>query len=334
MIRAPTRVGPPGRTDRRARWYAHAPEAATRLFALSLLLSFLVVAVPHAHADELRAHLAWDRPIGTMCPAASALEADVEELLGRAVFAPRDEADVLVSGVVEDLASGVLVRIDARDRQGAVLGSRELTAPAGECASLRRALGLVLAFLLEQDGLLQESAAERAVEPQVGVFVGLLSATLPRADIGVGLSVALDPLAALRLRVDASYWLPVIAENLRGVGASFQAARGGLSACPRLSPPAATVDLFFCAGVQLGALISAPRMLTGTAHQARLLVQPNLELAIAVRFARHASLEASVGALTNVLRPTFLYARGDGGDMFAHRPALVGAFLRAGLTID
>jgi hypothetical protein len=300
-----------------------------------LLLSFLgLVKVPYAHADALRAHLTWDRPIGTMCPAAPALESDVEELMGRVVFAPRDEADVLVSGVVEDLASGVLIRIDARDRRGSVLGSRELTAPAGECASLRRALGLVLAFLLEQDGLLQESAEERSMQPALGAFVGLLSATLPRADVGVGLSFALDPLAALRLRVDASYWLPVIAENLRGVGGTFQAARGGVTVCPRLSPSAAPVGLFFCAGVQLGVLISAPRMLDGMAHQERLLVQPNVELAAAVRLARHATLEASVGALTNVLRPTFLYGRGDGTDMFAHRPAMFGAILRAGLTID
>jgi hypothetical protein len=269
-----------------------------------------------------------------MCPAASALEADVEELMGRVVFAPRDEADVLVHGVIEDLASGVLVRIDARDRRGTVLGSRELTAPAGECASLRRALGLVLAFLLEQDGLLQESAADRLGKPALGAFVGLLSATLPRADVGVGLSFALDPAAPLRVRVDASYWLPVIAENLRGVGATFQAARGGVAVCPRLSPPAAPVRVFACAGVQLGALISAPRMLTGLPHQTRLLVQPNVELAIAVRLAPHAALEASVGALTNVVRPTFLYGRGDGEDMFAHRPSLFGAILRAGLTID
>jgi len=311
------------------------PEGAPRLGAVTLLLSLLVVVlVPHAHAAELRAHLIWDRPVGTMCPAASALEADVEELMGRAVFTARDKADVLVSGVIEDLASGVLVRIDARDRRGIMLGSRELTAPAGECASLRRALGLVLAFLLEQDGLLQESATERTVVPSVGPFVGLLSATLPRPDVGVGLSFALDLPVPLRVRVDTSYWLPVIAENVRGVGATFQAARGGVALCPRLTPAAATVGLFFCAGVQLGALISSPRMLTGMAHQARLLVQPNVELAVAVRLARHAALEASVGALTNVLRPTFLYGRGDGADMFAHRPDIVGAFLRAGLTID
>jgi hypothetical protein len=269
-----------------------------------------------------------------MCPAAASLEADVEELMGRAVFAPRDEADVLVNGVVEDRASGVLVRIDARDRQGSVLGSRELTAPAGECASLRRALGLVLAFLLEQDGLLEAAASERKVDRVYGVFVGLLSATLPRADLGLGASFALDPRSPVRLRADASYWLPVIKETVRGVGASFQAARAGLSVCPRLMPSDAALGVWICAGAELGALISSPRMLTGMTHQARLLVQPTLELALSVRLGQHTRLELAVGALANVLRPTFLYGRGDRASVVAHQPSMFGAILRAGLTIE
>jgi hypothetical protein len=290
--------------------------------------------VPRVRADELRAHLDWDRPVGTLCPASATLQADVEELMGRAVFGPRAEADVMVRGVVEDELSGVFIRIDARDRRGTVLGSRELTAPAGQCASLRRAVGLVLAFLLEQDNLIRAPAIESAVEPVLGAFVGVLSATLPRADAGVGVSLALDPRAPVRLRIDASYWLPVRAETQRGVGATFQAARGGVSVCPRLLPSASVVGLWICTGVELGGLLSAPRMLTGMDRQARLLVQPNLEIALSVRLGRHAALEASLGALTNVLRPSFSYRRGDGETAQAFRPSLFGAILRAGLTIQ
>ena len=289
--------------------------------------------VPRARADELRAHLDWDRPVGTLCPSSATLQSDVEELVGRDVFTPREEADVVVRGVVEDRQTGVLIKIDALDRRGAVLGSRELTAPAGECASLRRALGLVLAFLLEQDNLIREPAPRRAVEPGVGVFAGVLSGTLPRADLGVGLALALDPPAPVRFRLDASYWLPVIAETPRGVGARFEAVRAGFSLCPRLLPSGEAVGLWVCAGAELGGLISTPRMLTGMDHQARLLVQPNVEISLAVRVAPHASVELTLGAVANALRPTFSYRRGDGETTTAFRPSLFGAILRAGLTI-
>jgi len=300
---------------------------------LSLLL-LLLSAPTRVRADPIRAHLAWQRPVGTMCPSSAVLQADVEQLMGHPVFAPREQADLLMQGVVEDRPSGVRVQIEVRDPRGAVLGSRELSAPAGECASLRRALGLVLALLLDQHEADPRAARHSERTAVAGTAsLGVLTATLPRADVGFGLALSLDPAKWPRVRFGASYWLPVVAETQSGVGASFQLLRAGLSACPRLLSSRA-IGLWLCAGVELGGLRSTPRSLEGPAHQTRLLVQPGVELACALRISRHSALEAALGALANVLRPSFYYGRGDGETVDVYRPGIFGALLRIGLTID
>jgi hypothetical protein len=302
---------------------------------LMMVVVLLVLAVSlRARADQVRAHLTWRRPVGTMCPSSEVLETDVEQLMGRAVFAPQEEADLLVFGVAEDDASGVRIRIDVRDAGGAVLGTRELTAPAGECGSLRRALGVVLAMLLDQNAAVPRAAAPTERTAVAGTLsLGFLTGTLPRIDAGVVLALAVDPPKFVRLRVDASYWLPVVAETQRGVGASFQALRAGLSVCPRLVS-SAVIGLSVCAGIELGGLRASPQELSVLAHQTRLLVQPAMELVAALRLSRHSSLEAALGMLANVVRPNFYYGRTDGDTVDVHRPRMFGAIFRIGLTID
>jgi hypothetical protein len=310
------------------------PRPTSRWPTFLLVVSLLLAATLGARADQVRAHLTWQRPVGTMCPSSDVLQTDVEQLMGRAVFVPRQDADLWVDGVAEDDASGVRIRLDVRDPRGAVLGTRELSAPPGECASLRRALSVVLALLLDQNAAVPHAAAPSAGTGVAGsLSLGFLTGTLPRIDAGVVLALSLDPPKWVRVRADASYWLPVVAETQRGVGASFQAFRAGLSVCPRLVT-SAVVGLWLCTGVELGSVRAAPRELSGLAHQTRLLVQPAMELTLSVRVSSHSSLEAALGILANVLRPNFYYGRANGESASVYRPLLFGGILRVGLTID
>jgi hypothetical protein len=96
----------------------------------------------------------------------------------------------------------------------------------------------------------------------------------------------------------------------------------------------AVVGLSLCAGIELGSLRAAPHELSELAPQTRLLVQPAMELVVALRLSRHSSIEAALGILANVARPNFYYGRRDGDTADVHRPRMFGAIFRIGLTID
>ncbi|MDB4975138.1 MAG: hypothetical protein JWN48_3479 [Myxococcaceae bacterium] len=287
-----------------------------------------------ALADTPRVHLALEHPVGSMCPSARVLETDVEALAQRQLFVSREAADVLVRGRIEEGASGVRVQLEARSADGALLGTRELSAPAGECASLRRSLGLVLTMLVDGDVHRETPlGGERGPSWALGAGLGLMSAALPAVTPGLDLQLGLSARERLQLRARASYWLPVSIETERGVGARLQAVSFGLAACPRLSQAARVVHVGLCAGTQLGALVSTPRRLDGPARQARLLAQLTLELKLSMRVGRRSAIEGSVGPLLALHRPRFFYDRGpDRAAVF--RPALFGALVRVAVIID
>ena len=298
------------------------------------LLTWLGASLP-ASADTPRVHLALQRPVASVCPSGTVLESDLERVEGRKIFTSEAAADVLVEGRIDDLETGVYAEISARTADGVALGTRVLRAPAGECASLRRALGLVLLMLLELDddpARVRAAPFERAV--QFGVGGAVLSGTMPRMGAGVSLAFGVDLLPRLRLRSDGSYWLPVSVETPRGVGAKLQAYTLGLALCPRLSRASTAVALWFCGGGQLGGLTSSPRLLVGPAKQTRLLGQALLELTLAVRLYGASWLEASLGPVVSFNRPQFYYRRSDGKNADVFRPALLGAIFRLGFIID
>jgi len=287
----------------------------------------------HASAQASRAHLSWERPFGSMCPQATVLQDDVEQLLGERVFVPARQAQVILSATVEDRESGVRIVIRASDPEGTQLGMRVLSAPAGECASLRLPLGLVLAMLLDADESSASPASSARVRPRLGLSAGFLSGALPRVTPGAGLVVALDLGRALRLRGDASYWFPVAALTPRDVGARFQAYSAGLGVCPRLSQPERTLTFWLCTGGRVGGLHASPRGLPGAAGQTRLLAQLALELSLVSRVGRRAELELAMGGVASLNRPLFYYERSDEREIFVHRPTTFGAIFRLSLTI-
>jgi hypothetical protein len=287
-----------------------------------------------AAAEPARVHLVVERPVGTMCPSERVLASDVEQLSGRTMFGAREDADVLVRGQIIDAPDGVVARLEARTADGALLGSRELRAAVGQCASLRRSLALVLTLLLDEDASREHRSVRRPLPVHVGAGAGVLTNTLPRASAGFSFSLGFDASPGLRVRTDTSYWLPVAIETTRGVGAQLQALGSELSVCPRLSNARAPVDFWLCAGAQLGALLSTPRRLTGPPRQARWLGQATAGLRASVRLGGRTALEASLGLALALSRPRFSYENAAGFGVPVHRPSALGAILRLSLIIE
>jgi hypothetical protein len=279
-----------------------------------------------ARAEGLRAHLSFSQPVGSMCPTRATLQQDVEELTGQSPFVPKPEAQILVEGSIEELPEGVRAQLKARDAAGGVLGTRELVAPPGECASLRAPLAVVLTMLLDEE--IELAPAERARRGLTGgPALVMNSGMLPRAALGLGVALGIDLLRTLRLRIDATYWFPITAQTASGLGAKFRGFSAAVAACPAL----AGRWLWLCTGVQASGVYATPRGVSGP-DQLRLLGQGLLELVGSLPAGRVGSVVAGLGLLVTPNRPEFYYVRSDGSEARVLRPALLGALLRLGFS--
>jgi hypothetical protein len=287
-----------------------------------------------ARADAPRARLEWVRPTPSMCPTREVLESEVAALLGHDPFAREGAPDVVLRGAVEERTSAVYARIEAIDADGRSLGVRELTAPEGECASLRRPLALIIGLFLEGDLVAARALESHPVSGWLGGYVGALSGAQPRITAGVGLSALVRVRPRLDLSFLASYWLPVVIETAAGLGARFQGVDATAAVCPRLTPPAWKVGAFLCGGFQLGALLASPRGLDGPALQARLSARALFELKLGGVLARRAALEGSIGGVIALVRPPYSLTHSDGSHLAVHRPDLFGALLRLTLFFE
>lgn len=247
----------------------------------------------------------------------------MEALIGRRVFTSPDAARVIVRGVIEDGPSGVRVHIQASGARGEALGTRELVAPPGQCATLRDAIGLVLTLFVEYE---EPSASETVLG--FGAEASLADGPLPRIAFSAGpaLYLALGPV--LRLHASAAYWPRVSIRTARGVGATLEAFSLKLRGCAR-----GWAGLGLCAGVEGGALLAEPLELAGPERQVRLLAQGLLDASWEVELASVLRADLGVGSLFSLSRPEFSYLRADGGRMAVYRPPLAGVIFRCTLII-
>jgi hypothetical protein len=303
------------------------------LATFSLCITAWLLGSTCARAEWQRAHLELARPIDELCPSSEALEHDVEQLAGRAIFTEPAQADVLVRGSFESSKDGIQVHIAARDAAGSSLGTRALRAPAGKCAELRRPLALVLTMLLDRERHDDARRRKPTSDLSFGAGIGLLSGTLPRVTPGPSLLLGANVRAWLRLRAEAAYWLPVSILTPRGVGAKLQAIGLTLTACTIGPPGGGATQLWLCGGAQLGASFSQPRKLEGASLQARLLAQALLELRLSRRIASWSSLEAALGPIVAFSRPQLTYERSDGSSRVVYRPSRLGAIVRLAIII-
>src|ERR1700761_5216544 len=85
-----------------------------------------------------------------MCPNGITLRDDVQRLTGQRFVRDARDAEVRVVGRIDQDELEVRALLEAHTADGTPLGTRELRAPADDCAGLRRPLAMVLALLLEQ----------------------------------------------------------------------------------------------------------------------------------------------------------------------------------------
>lgn len=307
----------------------------TRLALAVLATSLCALGASRASANA-RAHLSWQRPDNASCPSGEAVAHDVGELLGQPVFGPAPAA-VEIAGVLREQGDEVLAELSARV-DGELVGVRQLRAPRGDCAALRRPIALVLAMLLDDAGARVEPPRDTP-RPQPTRWFGALSGgaelgLLPRAsaalDAGVGLVLGSGLSVALR----AGYALPVQAETARGAGGRFQALLGTLSVCPALSHPGRRSVLRGCLGVALDALLATPVGLVGAGSATRLAAALPVSLSLTTQLSGSTSLELAAGPSFFVVRPTATMSLRDGSELLVHRPAPVAGFFRASLIIQ
>jgi hypothetical protein len=259
------------------------------------------------------------------------LERDVEETLDRPVFTPRRTAQLLITGFIEEQDASTSVRLTARNRNGSLLGTRELHAVGGGCAALRSDIVLVLTLLVEREQVLSE--ASTAVSASIGPTGTLMLHVLPRWSAGVGPTLVLDIADSLQLRVDLAYFLPVAVRAASGIAADMHAISLGLRACPRLLGSGdSTWSLLACGGMQAGAWLISQTAPSERALQLRLLAQAVFELRVGLQLGESAKLELSAGPSFSISRPSIYASYNADARALLYRVPLLGAQLQLALV--
>lgn len=295
------------------------------------LCAALVLPLSAAHAEPIPVYLEWERPLGSTCPPAKVLERDVEETLDRPVFTSQKDAQLLITGFIEEDRESTSVRLHARHRNGTMLGTRELHAVGGGCAALRSDIVLVLTLLVEREQILSD--ATPAVRASLGPAATLMLHVAPRWSAGVGPSLVLEIADSLQLRLDWTYFLPVTVRTTTGIAADLHAASVTLRACPRLLGGGDSAwSLHACGGMQAGVWLIAQTQPMARALQLRLLAQGLVELRATLRLSASTKLELSAGPSLAISR-TSVYAS-HGADMraFLYRVPWLGAQMQLGLV--
>ncbi len=308
--------------------------------------------------------LSWVRLEGAeSCIATQALARAVEERLARRVFVSAAEADVSVEGHLSRDGQRWKAVLTIRDGTGALLGTRTLDSVEPECASLDEGLVFVVSILIDPDAALVEpkpkepSPAAPAVEPKpsrvvvrrervlvpvekppepwrVGVsalFAGALG-LLPRAALGVGAAVLLDPPGLWDIELSAAYWFGQSVDAERGASADLSLVHAGAALCP-LSLNTGRVRFHTCGGLLLGALRSRgsgfDKQLSDDAPSVYATVPSRLTLALAGPLA----LTASASFLTPLVRSQVTYRTPDGADRTLFEPSRAAISAALGLTL-
>lgn len=129
--------------------------------------------VHSARADEparvgRTSSLSWVRlPGAEACVAAPALATSVERRLGRRVFVPPSDAEITVEGTIAYRPDVKRFHATFRvsDREGKVLGSREVDEAATSCDKLDDRLAFVVALLIDPEAAMNGPAAAPATAP-------------------------------------------------------------------------------------------------------------------------------------------------------------------------
>lgn len=301
---------------------------------LKIALLCVLVAAPRAAAasDTPSVELTWTGPGPEVtCLGGERLVKLVNAYLGRAaITSPPGERAIAV--LVERRAEGWRALIQLRDqREGLVLGERELATKGPLCSGLDEPLQIAVALLVDSELAQPPEPAptqvqaplptpppepEAAVEPsdetaadpsavsepwRFALLGSLLleRGLLPAWGAGLSLSFEAAPTSWLGLRLHAAGFLPQRRELTTEAATTASTFYGGLAVCPK-SALTAQLTLVGCLGVHAGqVLVALDGFSTGHSGRRLLLMgslAPQLELKLGSSFALLAEARGSFTA--------------------------------------
>jgi len=330
------------------------------LVGVATLACAAALAAPaHAQDAPVLAELEWrGGPEGSNCIAAADLEAAVEARLGRALFAPKGQADVRLSGAIVAEEGKWLVRMTLTSVQGEPMGERELESESADCSALDDSLALVLAVMLDipKTRIPTPAPAPAAATPQptpsptrtpppvsklrvpkdtpprrprwrfeVGLSGAGTFGLLPEFSFGVRGHLAVKPPEFWKVGIDVGTYASVDETiGTEAAGASFSPKEVGVFVCP-LEVPQSPVALEGCLVQHMGTLHVEGYGFDTNEEQERPYVNLGLGFAARLQIIGPLSVRVGIDAQTPLLRETFRYGSqtGDEPSLFQMAAVLV-----------
>jgi hypothetical protein len=294
--------------------------------------------VAHAAAPRILSSLDWSAPVD--CPGSPEVRARLEAIVGRPL------ADAVDATIVVSVTDQGRYAADIRVRVRGRVGQRHLEEATCRVLAETAATVLALSIAPEETTPPEQPPSEPPAAPRpardeaptsspppgrrllfaAGLTALADSGTLPGLGFGGGVSVAVEPMARLRVEALLGRWLAQSADAAnQPFGASFELTSGDLRAC--WSPLGRVVTLGACAGFEVALLDASGRGSTSTQGRAGTLFSPLVGAVAIWTPMRRLAFSAHLDADFPVTRPTFVIvnAAGDPQTFSVHRPAVAAA---------
>jgi hypothetical protein len=335
---------------------------AARKLGLLVGVAGLLTAGAAAAADPppVTAALDWHRSSEAEgCLDAGRLESGVEARLHRSVFAPREQADVVVGVRLGRRPEGAwLAQIELRSAKGQLVGTRELVTSAEHCSALDESLTLAIALMVDiSSDELPAPAAEppkpvsRAVPrrapivlpPQThaprkpwrfgAVALGTVAlGLLPGASPGVRAGLAVEPPAFWRTDISFSWW-PAQRDSTGDEGARLTLVTVGLHVCP-VDLGTESTAFGLCAGQEVGQQTADGFGFDRNDERTRLVYDVSLRARLSQRVVGSVKLIAGIQGLLPLSRDRFVAGEADGTRREVFRRPVMAAAGELGVGVD
>ncbi len=329
--------------------------------AIGAIIAIHPLRVTRAANELVRSSmLNWVRVSGAeSCAGPEEIASKIEARIGHPVFVGPSVSDLAIEAHVEPIANepGWRVGIVVSQRNGPIIGERNLSSGDADCANIVETSVLVIALMIDPDAVARISAAEEkkhqsreSSSPPSPSSPVISSSDVPaqavyrnQVDASVTLGVGLLPDPALGISVD---WLHTFGSNLGlevagayfskrgtelkpGMGANFDTLYGTIAGCFRPINKRGFV-LAACAGTQIGEMGARGFGLAASNHVTRWLVNPAADGHLDIRLNEHLRLNwvGSVGA--PIIRDYFEVGVGTGRQL-VYRAAAINAAFQVGL---
>jgi hypothetical protein len=310
--------------------------------------------------------LSWVRQPGAEgCIGAPALAAAVEERLRRRVFVPPSDAEVSVEGSIAPVAGKRAFHATFRvaDREGRVLGTRELEKPAATCELLADDLAFVVSVLIDPEAALGGAPApEPAPEPVpapapagpeplpppnerpspetpprpwrwlAGVDFGGAGGLVPDVGWVVGAGAIVTPPRWPGLRLRGSSFLPSSHPIENGARADVSLVMGELGVCPlelRSAPFGATA----CLGGLLGELSARGQGFSDSRGTSALLGAASVAIVAELDLGSVLALTLAPSVVVPLSRATLAYDTAAGTRQTFYETGSIAASLSVGVAV-